>query len=158
MNGIQRIKSMLGVTWAAACILILLATFIGLNFWSETLANGTGVHVSPHFSGGEVRQTIDHGVYKTLLHRMVFDGLLSERSKGFVQIDWVPPEKQSLPAVLEEHLDIDGDGATEIGIRLDTVGEKAELIQAAPWVIGLEPLVSIDSECILRVRLRNPRR
>jgi hypothetical protein len=158
MNMIRNLKSGVALTWAAVCLAVILATFIGLNFWSETLARETGIKVSPHFSGGEVRQTIDHGSYKTLLHRMVFDGLVSERSQGFVQIDWAPKEKQSLPAVLEESFDINGDGAEEIGIRLDTSEGKAQLLRQAPWVLGMDPLIAVDSEQIVRVRLSNPRK
>jgi hypothetical protein len=158
MNIIRNLKSGFGYTWAALCLLLILATFFGLNALTYLLAVGTGIHVSPHFSGGEVRQTIDHGSYKTLLHRIVFDGLVSERSKGFVQIDWVPQDKQSLPAAFEEDLDIDGDGAVEIGVRVEPAMGRAELLRKAPWVLGTEPLISADSERILRVRLRNPRK
>jgi hypothetical protein len=156
MKIMQKLKSAFGLTWAAACLVVVLATFVGLNFWAETLAKETGIRVSPHFSGGEVRQTIDHGSHKTLLHRMVFDGLVSERSEGFVQIDWVPQEKQSLPTVLEEDFDIDSDGSSEISLRADTAAGQVQLLRQAPWVLGLEPLIRVGSECILRVRLRNP--
>ena len=158
MKIIDRLIAGFGYTWAAICLVAVLATFIGLNFWAQTLASGTGIHISPRFSGGEVRETVDHGNYKTLLHRLVFDGLLSERSEGFVQIDWVPQEKGLLPSVLEEEFDIDGNGASEIKVRHDTVNAKAELLRQEPWVLGLDPVISADSERILRVRLRNPRR
>ncbi len=158
MNIFGIIKSGSGYTWAALCLVVVLATFIGLNFWANTLAKDTGLQVSPRFSGGEVRQTIDHGSYKTLLHRIVFDGLVSERANGFVQIDWVPQEKQSLPAILREDLDIDGDGAVEVSVRVDPVTGKTELLRRAPWVLEPETLISADSERILRIQLRNPRK
>ncbi len=158
MKIVRALKSGFGYTWAALCLVIILSTFVGLGFWERTLANGTGIHVSPRFSGGEVRQTVNHGFYRTLLHRMVFDGLVSERAEGFVQIDWAPQEKESLPAVLEETFDIDGDGSTEIAVRVNTAERKVELLQKAPWVLGAEPLVSAGSERILRVLLRNPRK
>jgi hypothetical protein len=158
MKIIQKIKSGFGYTWAVLCFLVVLATFVGLGFWQRTLVKGTGIHVSPRLSGGEVRQTLEHGAYRTLLHRPVFDGLLSDRAEGFVQIDWIPQEKQTLPAVLEENFDINGDGSVEIGVRLDTAAGKAELVRQAPRVLGLEPLVTAGSERILRVRLRNPRK
>ena len=156
MNIIQKLKPGFGYTWAILCFIIVLATFLGLNYWERTLAQDTGIHISPHFSGGEVRQTIDHGSYKTILHRIVFDGLRRERSEGFVQIDWVPNDKQALPSSLEKNFDIDGDGSIEIGVYLDTAAQKAELRRRATWVLGLEPLIAADSERILRVRLRNP--
>jgi hypothetical protein len=135
---------------------IVLATFVGLGVWEKALATGTGIHVSPRFTGGEVRQTIDHGTYRTMLHRPVFDGLVSERENGFVQIDWVPQEKISLPALLEEEFDIDGNGSIDCSVRLE--GVKAKLLSRAPWVLDLEPVVEADAERILRIRLRNPNR
>jgi hypothetical protein len=158
MNMITKLKSIIGYGWASLCLIVVLATFIGLNFWAKTLAKDTGIQISPHFSGGEVRQTVDHGSYKTLFHRMVFDGLVSERSKGFVQIDWVPQEEQQLPAAIEEALDIDGDGSSDISIHVDTLDGKARMLRQAPYVIGLEPLIAAGPERILCVQLRNPRK
>jgi hypothetical protein len=158
MKVIEGLKSGLGYTWAALCIVIVLATFVGFGFWERTLAEGTGIHVSPRFSGGEVRQVTEHNTYQTRLHRLVFDGLVSERAAGFVQIDWVPREKQSLPATVEGEFDIDGDGSIEIRVRVDMVAGKAELLRRAPWVLGADPLITADSERILRIQLRNPRK
>jgi hypothetical protein len=156
MKIIQKLKSGLGYTWAVLCLVLVLATFIGLGFWEHMLTKETGIRVSPRFSGGEVRQTIDHGFYRTVLHRLVFDGLVGERAEGFVQIDWVPQEKRSLPTTLEEDFDIDGDASTDITVRLDTAAGRAQLLRKAAWVLGPEPLIAADSERILRVRLRNP--
>jgi hypothetical protein len=158
MKVIEGLKSGFGYTWAALCIVVVLATFLGLGFWERTLAKGTGIHVSPRFSGGEVRQIIDHDTYQTKLHRLVFDGLVSDRAEGFVQIDWVPRENQSLPAIVEEEFDIDGDGSIEIRVRVDMVAGKAELLRQVPWVLGIDQLIAADSERILRVQLRNPRK
>jgi hypothetical protein len=158
MNLLQTLKSGIGYVWAAACLAVILTTFVGLNFWTKSLADGTGLHISARYSGGEIRQTVDHGSYRTLLHRIVFDGLVGERSRGFVQLDWVPREKETLPAIMEEDLDIDGDGSAEIGVRIDTVAGKAELQHRTHWVLGLEPLITSGSERILRVQLRNPHR
>ena len=156
MKAIEIIKSGLGYTWAALCLVMVLATFIGMNFWANTLAQGTGIQVSPHYTGGEVRRSVDHGQYLTLLRRPVFDGLLGETSEGFVQIDWVPKDQQSLPTLIEEEFDIDGDGTGEFSIRLDTVAARADLIKKKPWVLSTDSVIAVDKEQILRVRLRNP--
>jgi hypothetical protein len=158
MKVIDGLKSGFGYTWAALCMVMVLATFLGLGFWERILATGTGIHISPRFSGGEVRQVIEHDTYQTKLHRLVFDGLVSERSSGFVQIDWVPRKNQSLPAIVEEEFDIDGDGSTEIGVRVDMAAGKAEMLRQSPWVLGVDQLITADSERILRIRLRNPRK
>ena len=158
MKAIELLKAGLGYTWAALCLVIVLATFVGLNFWSRSLANGTGIQVSPRFTGGEIRRSTDHGQYQTRIHRPVFDGLLGERNEGFVQIDWVPNKNQSLPVLIEEEFDIDGDGTSEFRIRLDTVAARAELLENKPWVLSAGSVITADVERILRVSLRNPNR
>jgi hypothetical protein len=158
MTLLQRLKSIFGYTWAVLCLIVILATFLGLGFWERTLADVTGIHVSPVFSGGEVRQAIDHDAYRTLVHRPVFDGLLGERANGFVQIDWVPKDKQSLPAAISEDIDLNGDSMAEIRVVVDTASGKVQLARNAPWVLDPEPLVKVDSEQILRIHLRNPRK
>ncbi len=156
MAVLQKIKAGFGYLWASLCLVVILVTFIGLNSWERTLAKSTGIHISPRFSGGEIRQTIDHGVYQTLVHRMVFDGLIGERAEGFVQIDWVPSKHGALPGTLEEKLDINGDGSIEFDVRVETASGSVQLIRMAPWVLDAEPLITVDSERILRVLLRNP--
>jgi hypothetical protein len=158
MRAIAAMKSGLGYTWAAFCLITVLATFVGLEFWTQTFAKRTGIQVSARFSGGEVRQAVDHGAYQTHLHRMVFDGLIGERTDGFVQIDWVPNAQQSLPPTIDEDFDLDGDGSIEISVHADMASGKIDLLRQASWVLGLDPLISADAERILRVRLRNPRR
>lgn len=156
MRVLESMKPTLGYTWAALCFVLVLAMFVGLSFWERALA-GSGLHVSARFSGGEVRRVLDHGSFETRLHRLVFDGLMGDRAEGFAQIDWVPRSSESLPAVIEEGFDLDGDGSNDMTVRTDTVGMKADLVSKASWVLHAEPLVRADSEIILRVRLRNPR-
>jgi hypothetical protein len=155
---IQRLKSVFGYAWAGLCLLVVLAMFLGLGFWERSLASGTGIHVSARFSGGEVVRSIDHGSYRTLLHRPVFDGLVGERAEGFVQIDWVPVENQLLPPTVVEDLDIDGDASIEVNVQINTASGQVRLTGKAPWVLGPEPLIVADSERILRLRLQNPHR
>jgi hypothetical protein len=158
MKALAMMKSGFGLAWAALCLGAVLATFIGLGFWQRILAEDTDIHISPRYSGGEVRQVIDHGSYRTLVHRMVFDGLISDRAEGFVQIDWVPTERQPLPSLIEEEFDIDGDGSDEMKVRVHTEAGRAELLHRTSWVLDAEPLITADAERILRVRLRNPLR
>jgi hypothetical protein len=158
MKLLKTIKSILGNAWAILCLVIVLATFVGLNFWARVLANGTGIQVAPRYSGGEVKLSTDHVTYRTLVHRPVFDGLLSERRSGFVQIDWVPKEKQVLPALIEEDFDVDHDGSIDFSVRLDAAAARADLNKKKEWVLSADNVIGIDGEMILRVQLHNPRK
>ena len=155
MTGIDRLRSGLGYAWAGLCLVIVLATFIGMNPWSRALARVTGLTISPWFSGGEVLESVPHDGYQTLLRRPVFGGLLGDRAEGFVQIDWVPQSGRALPTAIEEDFDIDRDGTADLTIRLDTAGNRAELLRRADWVLGTDDVIVSEQERILRVRLRN---
>ena len=56
----NRLKSILGYVWAILAIPIVLATFIGMDFWARGLAKATAVKISPWYTGGEVTRTRTH--------------------------------------------------------------------------------------------------
>jgi len=119
-----RLKAVLGYTLAALAFVVALATFVGMPAWEKALVSGTGLRVSPWFTGDEVAYTVPHRGYETRIHRPVFQALIGERSEGFVQVDWAPAD--SLPAVLDEEIDYDRDGVGDFRIRLE--GEKEEAV------------------------------
>jgi len=141
----QKLKTILGYGWAALMIPLVLGTFIGMDNWATTLVRATGVTINPHYNGGEVVATVDHGAYQAKLHRAVFDGLLSEREDGFIQIDWAPTAKDGrLPDVIEEPVDFNRDGKVDFTVRLDTRSNQATVADSSGKVIGMGG-VSLDS-------------
>jgi hypothetical protein len=151
---VDKIKSWLAHTWAALATPIVLATFIGIPFFSRILAEGTGIQVSPWFTGGEVMREIAHEGYRTVLRRPVFDGLIGQRSLGFIQVEWLPEEGAALPDVVEEGIDIDDDGKEELTVRLDTQANRATIDAHSPRVLGLERIYTLQRERVIRVKLR----
>jgi hypothetical protein len=149
------IKSVFGYSWAALCMVIVLATFFGMGVWPRVLANTTGVRVSPWYSGGDVAFQVDHGAYSTLLRKPVFDGLFAPRREGFVQIDWIPKGNGSLPASIEEALDVDGDGTLDLNIRIDSTSGSTRLTPLREWVLDAEKPIVAGKERIVRIRIRN---
>lgn len=118
-------KTIAGYVWASLGVPILLAGFIGQDFWVQKLFVDPGLKISARWSGGEVVQTIDHEQYQTSIHRPVFDGLFWEKSKGFVQIDWT--SEQELPEIIDENIDFDRDGQEDFQIVLNTQTNEATL-------------------------------
>ena len=141
-----------GYAWAVACLAVVLTTFIGNEYFSERLASATGITVSPRFSGGEVIRSVDHGTYKTVIHRPVFDGLIGEREDGFIQIEWQPVT--ALPPLIEDAVDFTGDGKEDFAFRLDTVAGSGVLTARNPSVIALEWLVKVNKGWVARFQLR----
>jgi hypothetical protein len=149
----SHVKAYLAYSWAFLAAPLVLATFMGMNVFSHRLVAGTGLHVHPLYTGGEVAQTIDHGRYRTLIHRPVFDGLVGPREHGFVQIQWQPKDT-NLPAKIDEQIDFDADGTNDFRIRLDTVTQETGIEPHDGRVLAVEEVVAVPDGRIVRVGLR----
>jgi hypothetical protein len=152
----RRIKSVLGFAWAAAAVPVVLASFVGMNFWAARLASATGITISPRFTGGEVRQTLDRGSYQILVHDPVFQGLLGPRNTGFVQIDCQPKPGNKLPPEIEETIDADGSGRATFDLRLDTSTGRSLLTPHSPAVLNVSGSFPLEQGWGVRVNLRRP--
>lgn len=146
-------RKFLAYGWALMAVPILLATFIGMNFWAEKLVGFTGLKVSPLCTGGEVVQTIGHEGYETMIHRPVFDGLLCERKNGFVQIGWKATGDR-LPESIDELIDFNRDGKDDFQIKLNTITNQGQLEAEAAGVAGLGEILVLENERIVRVSLK----
>ena len=146
------LKGILGYTWAFLTIFIVLATFVGRDYFSAKLASATGITVSPWFSGGEVVQTVAHGRYKTYIHRPVFDALIGETRKGFIQLKWEP--YAGLPPVVQETIDYNGDNKADFSIILNTQTGDATLTAHSPTVLSIEGSYRLKKGWAVRVMLK----
>jgi hypothetical protein len=147
-----RFKSILGYTSAILAFFVVLATFLGLNYFSSKLVSATGIKVSPRFTGGEVVKTIDHKTYTTLIHRPVFDGLIGERKDGFIQIIW--ERENNWPQVIKEKIDYNGDNVEDFFIHIETETGKATLTAYNPYVVGIGQTYVLKSGCAVRILLK----
>ena len=148
----QKLKSILGYLWAILALFVTLATFFGYNYFSKTFAETTGLKVNARYSGGEVISVIDHGTYKTSIHRPVFDDLVGQTKEGFVQINWAPAA--GLPSVIREGIDYNRDGREDFVVALDTATGKVELAGVNPAVIGAGKVYRLRDGWALRVLLK----
>jgi hypothetical protein len=147
-----KIRSILGYMWAGAAIIVVFATFLGSSIFGRALVAVSGVKISPLYSGGEVVRSVDHGSYKALIHRPVFDALIGERSEGFIQLNWEP--LAGLPPVIEESVDYNGDGKEDFSVRIDTKTGKTTLTRINPQVASIEESVKLDDGWVARVQLK----
>jgi hypothetical protein len=152
------VKSVLGYTAAALGIPIMvvgLLGFAGIDLGGPFL-KATGLKTSANWTGGDVAQTIDHGNYRTEVHRPVFDALIGERKEGFIQVAWRPPD--SLPARIDEQIDTDADGQADFRVVLETATRVATVTPSSPNVRELEGVYDLGETLAIRVKLKNPRR
>jgi hypothetical protein len=148
-----RLQTLFGYTVAVLMLIIALATFIGMNFFSHKLVGAVGLKISPWFSGGEIVETIDRGSYKILQHRAVFDGLIGQKAEGFVQIDFSPPA--ALPDRINEKIDFDLDGKIDFVLEYDVVANTAVITAYNPRVLSLSGCHVLKERRAVRVSLRN---
>jgi hypothetical protein len=148
-----RLKAVLGYTLAALAFVVALATFFGMPAWEKALVSGTGLRVSPWFTGDEVAYAVQHEGYETRIHRPVFQALIGERREGFVQVDWAPAA--ALPAVIDEEIDYNRDGVGDFRIRLEKEKKDAVLTPIGPEVGTLEGTYRLTDARAVRVALAN---
>jgi hypothetical protein len=154
----RKLKSVLGYAWALIALPLVLVTFIGMNSWASGFARLTGLEISPRFSGGKAACTIPHEGYVTTVHKPVFQGLLGETKKGFVQVKWTPSAGASLPAWLSEAVDFDRDGTPDFSVRLDTRSNEAEVTPSSPLALDVEQVLNLGNERAVRINVLNPNR
>jgi hypothetical protein len=142
----------MGYIWAVAAIVIALATFFGHNYFSRALATATGVTVNPRFSGGEIIKIVDHGSYKTAMHRPVFDSLVGQTKEGFVQINWEPAA--GLPQIIREGFDYNQDGKDDFIVTLNTTTGETTLTKNSPDVFNIGKVYRLKNGWAVRVLLK----
>jgi hypothetical protein len=152
-----KLKPILGYMLAVFSCLVSMAIIPAIGLLSKPLIDVTGLTLSPNYTGGEVKQTIDHGAYRTQVHRMVFDDtLIGERKEGFIQVNWTP--LGALPARIDEEIDANGDGQADFRVEVNTANKETTLTPYAAWVLELEGTFQPAGSLMVRVRLRNPSR
>lgn len=148
----KAMKSFFGYAWAGLAMVLPMATFFGHTVFSKALAKTTGVTIHARYSGGEIISTVDHGNYKTSLHRPVFDGLIAETPEGFVQVNWEPAD--GLPMILKERFDYDQDGREDFALTLNTETGETSLSKTNPAVLGVGKAYALKNGRAVRVLLK----
>jgi hypothetical protein len=150
----KKVRTIFAYIIAALAVPLLLVTFIGNDFWARKLVAGTGLAVSPWYTGGEVTNVLERRQYKLVIHRPVFDGLFNPRADGFMRID-IEPAAAVLPAEVVEKINFDANGAGDFQITVDTAGKTAKISSADPRVCGIGEITPVGNKLLIRVLLKN---
>jgi hypothetical protein len=119
----KKFKSVSGIAWAFLCLIIVLVLFPGLNAISGSIARLPFMKINPNYTGGDVARSIASANYSKDIRKPVFDGLIGERRKGFVQIDW----RGNIPEVLNDTIDYDLDNNPDFLIHISKSEAKTEI-------------------------------
>jgi hypothetical protein len=152
-----KLKSILGYIVAALSIPVMMAAVLSFAILGlgGPFVEATGLQTSANWTGGEVVQMLEHGTYRTEVHRPVFDALIGERREGFVQVAWRPAD--ALPARIDEEIDADADGRADFRVELETATRQATLTPYSADVLELEGVYRLDETLAIRVKLKNTR-
>jgi hypothetical protein len=149
----KKLRGVLGYAWAFLAVVIVLATFMANGYFSHKFVSATSLTVSPRLTGGDVARVNEHGSYKTMIHGPVFDGLIGERSTGFIQINWEPIGE--LPPILEERIELGGKGIIDFTVRLDTRSGAATATDHAGSMLPVDQAYKLGTGWAVRVLLHN---
>lgn len=110
----KKIKIILGISWATLCLVLIIILFPGLNSFSGKVAGLPFMKINPNMTGGAPAREIVSANCTIVVRKPVFDGLIGERKKGFVQIDW----RGELPQVLNDTIDYNSDGINDFTVNI----------------------------------------
>ena len=139
-----------GLIWALLCLVVMIIFFPGMAGFSKAFAALPFMKINPRFNGGEVAFMETQPACTLVVHRPVFDGLLGDRKKGFVQIDW----KGHLPPVISDTIDYDKNGMPDFFVNLDVKSNIAKITSINENVVSLGISTPASFGWILRVNLK----
>lgn len=148
-----RMIKYLAYAWAFSAAPIVLVTFMGMGPLAKGFVAVTGLRVHPIYAGGEIARRIEHEGYQTLIHRPVFDGLVRERSTGFVQIEWRARDA-GLPETIDEQIDFDSDGKADLRVRLKPGANAADIELLDGRIVSVDAPIRVPNGQIVRVNLK----
>jgi hypothetical protein len=119
----RKIKIIAGTIWALLAMVLILILFPGLNSFSGSAARLPFMKLNPNYSGGEVAKQIVSENYTIDLRKPVFDGLIGQKSTGFVQIDW----RGNIPDEISDTIDYDLDRKADFLIRINKITNGTEI-------------------------------
>jgi hypothetical protein len=86
--------------------------------------------INPNYSGGVVVKQLTSDGCTLNIRKPVFNGLIGERKKGFVQVDW----RGVVPEMINDQIDFNFDGATDFSVIIDRKEGKTEFTSFNPGV------------------------
>jgi hypothetical protein len=146
----KKVKTVLGIFWAVLCLVLIIILFPGLNGFSAKMGSLPFMKINPNYTGGEISKQIVMESCTLVVRKPVFDGLIGERKKGFVQLDW----RGGLPDIINDTVDYNSDGKADFSIKIDRKNSSTELRPLSPEVLSAGISTPTSYGWCLRVNIR----
>jgi hypothetical protein len=145
----NKIKITAGIIWAIGCLLLMTILYFALGNFSAGFAKLPFMKLNPTCTGGEISQQIVMDDCTLMVRKPVFDGLIREKKKGFVQIDW----RGNIPDVIDDTIDFNLDKEPDFIIRIDKSKPDAILKALNPKVRNIDVSTSASYGWSVRVNI-----
>ncbi len=152
----KTIRNIVIYTWAVLCMILIPVTFVRSTGFSEMLARLPFMKINPRHSGGEIGRVYEHNNLKITVNKPVFDALIGESRKGFVQVRFSPAD--SLPPFISDTIDFDNNGTPDLALAIDTKTGQSSLQPIDKNVLDLNISSKVKKDWVVRVNLLNPGR
>ena len=146
----KKVKIIAGVTWALACLILIIMLFPFLNSFSSSAARLPFMKINPNYSGGEVaREVVSEGC-TIVIRKPVFDWLIGERKNGFVQVDW----RGNVAERINDSIDYDLNGIPDFLVQIDRSSSNTQLVSFNPLVNKIETSTQTSYGWAVRVGIK----
>ncbi len=151
----KTVRTIPAYLWAVICVLLIPAAFIGNDTFAKQLARLPFMKINPIYTGGEVARITGDSTLKITINKPVFEALIGERSKGFVQIKF---EGDSLlPEIINQNIDFDNDSVEDFKLDINTKTNNTQFeVLNNKNVIDLGVSTMVKDYWIVRVEVKNP--
>ena len=129
----KKVKIVFGVLWALFALLAIILLFPGLGSLSAAAARLPFMKINPNYTGGEIARRHITECCTLDIRQPVFDGLIGERKRGFVQVDW----RGNLPEEISDSVDYDFDDSPDFSIQVNRTGSATVLNPISSKVIDI---------------------
>ena len=129
----EKIKIIAGITWAIVCLIIMIVFFPVMNNLSASAARLPFMKINPNYTGGVVEKQLVEKSCTLDIRKPVFDGLIGERQKGFVQLDW----RGNIPDRIVDTIDYNQDQVPDFLITINRTNSETSLNVLNNKVLGV---------------------
>jgi hypothetical protein len=151
---VKLLLAALGYVWALVLVLAVPMFFITYDYTSGLTAELPFMKIHPRYSGGEILHTFETNDAIWKQYRPVFDGLVSERADGFVQIRLIDKKKSQGPA--PHAFDINGDTIPDFILSANLSKEvPIEITELGSNVGKISEWAYVEDGIIIRIALSN---
>jgi hypothetical protein len=129
----KKIKIIAGITWAIVCLIIMIVFFPVMDNLSASAARLPFMKINPNYTGGVIEKQLVEKSCTLDIRKPVFDGLIGERQKGFVQLDW----RGNIPDRIVDTIDYNQDQIPDFLITINRTNSETFLNVFNNKVLGV---------------------